>query len=128
MRLPSSLAAALVFAASGCTIMPLNSDAGTSGGTPTTETVGDQCAALASAFCTHIISDCGIAESLSDCITEESPTCCSVPSDCDAISQTSSSALASCESAIATQDCASATSSADGIADLGACQGIPTRP
>jgi len=113
--------------AAGCTIKPLDSDAGTSSG-GSTETVGDQCAAIASAFCNHVISNCGFVDSLADCIAMESPTCCSVPSDCAAISQTSSSALASCESAIATQDCASATSSVDGIADLGACQGIPARP
>ncbi|HEY4014350.1 MAG TPA: hypothetical protein VGM06_13495 [Polyangiaceae bacterium] len=136
MRKKSVLAAALMtaaigavapFASSGCTIQPLEGDAGTTGGGPAPdETVGDQCSAIASAFCTHVIDDCGFTDSLADCLSQETPTCCSVASDCDAISQTSSSALDACTAAIAAQDCATATS--DGIVDLEDCQGIPARP
>jgi hypothetical protein len=130
--LRSAMTAALLVGAMGavgtpgCTIQPLGSDAGTGGGGTTTQTVGDECAALATAFCTHVIDDCGVADSLADCLSTESPTCCSVPSDCDAISETTSGELDACTSEIAQQDCASAT--ADGIADLPSCQGIPVRP
>jgi hypothetical protein len=138
VRARSILAAAVVigstlalgaFGSTGCTIQPLGSDAGTSSGgttTTSTETVGDECSAMASAFCTHVVDDCGFPDTIADCITMELPTCCSVGSDCDGISPTTSSTLDSCTSAIASQDCDSAVS--DGISDLPECQGLPERP
>jgi hypothetical protein len=138
VRARSILAAAVVigsmlalgtFGSTGCTIQPFGSDAGTSSGgttTPSTETVGDECDTIASAFCMHVVDDCGFADTVADCITNELPTCCTVGSDCDGISPTTSSTLDSCTSAIAAQDCASATS--DGISDLPECQGLPERP
>jgi hypothetical protein len=115
------VAAACIFLA--CTLPTTQSDAGTGDAGP--QTVGDQCSAIASAFCNRSISGCGFADTLSDCIANEGPTCCT-GSACNAISKSSQSALDACDSAIAFEDCNSVVTV--GARGLASCQGVPQGP
>jgi hypothetical protein len=110
-------------AALGCTIHTIASDAGPDDAG--SQTVGDQCAAIATAFCTQAIGTCGVPEALSDCIANETPTCCT-GSTCNAVSQSSPLALEDCKSAIAVEPCNLVVNA--GAAGLAACNGIPKKP
>jgi hypothetical protein len=125
MSIRSVWAAAVATCALGslsCTIQPLGTDAGAN--STATQTVGDQCSAIALAFCTEAIDSCGIPDSISDCIDNETPLCCS-GSACNAISRTSASALDACTAALRVEDCNSVVNAGPSIA---ACEGIPQAP
>jgi hypothetical protein len=110
-------------AALGCTIHTIGADAGPDDAG--SQTVGDQCAAIATAFCTQAIGTCGVADTLSNCIANEMPSCCT-GSTCNAISQSSPRALEACTSAIAVESCYLVVTA--GWAGLAACNGIPKKP
>jgi hypothetical protein len=115
--------AAVASATLACTIHAIPDDAGTTDAG--SQTVGDQCSAIAAAFCTRAIGTCGVVQDLSTCIANEMPTCCT-GSTCSAISQSSPGALEACKSAIAVEDCNLVVNA--GPAGLSACNGIPKKP
>jgi hypothetical protein len=116
-----TVAAACIFLA--CTLPTTQSDAGTGDAGP--QTVGDQCSAIALAFCNRAIGGCGFADTLSDCVANEVLSCCT-GSECNAISKSSQSALDACDAAIAFEDCHSVVTF--GPRGLASCQGVPQKP
>lgn len=117
----SFFAAAL--AASCVSCAPANT--GADGGAAGSQTVGDQCSAIAQAFCEHAINDCLVLLSLGDCTSNEMAMCC-VGSACNAISNASPAALDACTSAIPTEDCNSVVNAS--WQGLAACQSVPSPP
>jgi hypothetical protein len=110
------LAAPLV----ACTIKPLPSDAGT--GDAGSQTVGDQCSAIATELCEQAAS-CGSPSPLDQCVSSETVACCT-GSACSVLSLSPASAVDACKQAIGAEDCYSMT--INPAPD--ACAGIPQKP
>ena len=108
---PAIAHAALLMAATACTIGPGSGDGGTGGsgggggGTTTTTvmTVGDQCTAVLTAFCQKA-GACAVLTSLSDCISGNMALCCTGTA-CDATSTLSDATVTTCEQTITAEDC-----------------------
>ncbi len=107
--------------APACTIKPLPSDAGT--GDAGSQTVGDQCTAIATELCEQAASRCGSLGPLDQCVSSEVVACCT-GSACSALSLSPASAVDACKQAIDAEDCYSMTINAAPAA----CVGIPQKP
>jgi hypothetical protein len=92
-----------VLGASGCIYSPTSgSDAGV--GEAGTQTVGDQCMAIDTEFCSYAINMCGGGGDLSGCVTNNMSACC-MGSACSAISQYPQSTVDTCKAQIDLEDC-----------------------
>jgi hypothetical protein len=88
------------------------------------QTAGEQCNAIALAYCNQAISGCGIPDTLSECVADQTLTCCS-GSGCNVVSTATPSALDACTSAVSSEDCNSVVNV--GPSGLTACQGVPSQ-
>ncbi len=111
--------AAVTIGAFACNITEVGSDAGPSDAAP--QMVGDQCSAIAGAFCNRAIGGCSVPDTLADCISNETVACCT-GSACTSISKLSASALDGCTSDLAAEDCNSVVNVSP--FDVASCQGV----
>jgi len=86
-----------------CMIGPTASDAGTP--EAGTATVGDQCTAVVTEFCSQAIGRCMVLGfTLKDCIDADMPMCCT-GSVCNRTSTLPASTIDTCKAAIDAEDC-----------------------
>ena len=104
-----------------CTIKPLPSDAGAVDAG--SQTVGNQCTAIATELCEQAASRCGDPSPLDQCVSSETVACCT-GSACSELSLSPASAVDACKQAIDAEDCYSMTINAA----PDACAGIPQKP
>ena len=88
----------------GCVYTPTSgSDAGA--GDAGMQTVGDQCMAIDTEFCSQAINRCALVGfTLADCISNNMPTCCT-GSACAKLSMYPQSAVDVCKNDIDVEDC-----------------------
>jgi hypothetical protein len=78
---------------------------GDDAGTPT-GTLGEQCSAIVTEFCSQAINRCGLQGfSQNDCVTNDTPQCCSAGNTCDQKATQPESAVDTCKSDIDSEDC-----------------------
>lgn len=78
---------------------------GDDAGAPT-GTLGSQCTAIVSEFCSQAINRCALQGfSQSDCVTNDMPQCCTSGASCDQKATQPQSAVDSCKSDIDIEDC-----------------------
>jgi hypothetical protein len=107
-----------------CTIKTSGSDAGAIDSATGSQSIGDQCTAIATEFCAQAINRCGITGfTLNDCITNDVPMCCA-GSVCGETSLSSPTAIAACRNAIDALDCNFIVNSTLPPA----CAGVPQKP
>jgi hypothetical protein len=107
-----------------CTIKTSASDAGPIDSATGSQSIGDQCTAIATEFCAQAINRCGIMGfTLNDCITNDVPMCCA-GSVCGETSLSSPTAIAACRNAIDAFDCNFIVNSTLPPA----CAGVPQKP
>jgi hypothetical protein len=92
-----------------CTFGPADDDGGTSSGSTTVMTLGDQCDAVDSAFCQQG-PRCNIAVDLASCIANLRPLCCNGTA-CSVTSSISASVVSSCQLQMQALDCNSIANS-----------------
>ena len=103
MRGTLAFCLALAWLCAGCDIGPAATDAGA--GDAGTQTVGDQCTAIDTEFCSQAISRCNMTGfTLADCVTNNMGQCCT-GSACSAVSKYPMSAVSTCTGEIDTEDC-----------------------
>ena len=60
-----------------------------------TQTVGEQCTTIVTAFCTQVSGPCAVGVILADCIARDMPMCCT-GSACNAVSRSSGATVSAC--------------------------------
>jgi hypothetical protein len=110
--------------AGGCTLDLPGTDAGASDAAveAATQTVGDQCTAIATEFCSQL-PRCNIGGSVADCIASYTPQCCA-GSVCNGTSKSPPSAIDGCKTSIDQADCNAIVNSQLPPA----CAGLPQKP
>jgi hypothetical protein len=107
---PTGACAVAAVLAAGCTITLPGADAGSGTGTATgtdatTQTVNDQCIAIANEFCSQAVTRCGsVTFTQAECVANDMSTCCQ-GSSCNATSSVSASTISACTAAIDKEDC-----------------------
>jgi len=121
----AAIAPAMAVGVSGCIIGDAGGDdgsaaAGDGGG----QSVGDQCTAIATEWCTQAINRCAMAGfTLNDCVQNDLTMCCT-GSVCSETSKSPASSIDTCKTAIDQVDCnyiANSTLPSE-------CQGLPQKP
>jgi len=92
-----------VFGSSSCIqIGPDSSDGGTDSGAATTHTLGDQCAAIATEYCSRT-DDCELEQDPQSCQDEAVSSCCG--SHCNDTSSIDETAVETCVDDLRSADC-----------------------
>jgi hypothetical protein len=113
---------ATIVAAGGCTLTTTGDGAGTGAGT-STQSVGDQCTAIATEYCTQGINRCGVLEPLDTCVNSFVLRCCT-GSACNQTAQSSSAEVDACKQALDAEDCNGIVNGASPTA----CMSLPRKP
>jgi hypothetical protein len=99
----------LLIAAGLSALDPCAIDGGDDGGTAAeasaAQTVGTQCTAVVTDFCTQGPARCALGYAVSDCVATDMSQCCSSGNTCDEVSTSSQSDVDSCEADIGSTDC-----------------------
>jgi hypothetical protein len=110
--------AAMCSALDPCTLGP-NPDAGSSSGGGSSSgsssgslTVGTQCTAIVTEFCSQAVSRCALTGfTVSECVASDMPQCCSSGNTCNAPSTQPASSVDTCKTDIDAEDCNAVTNS-----------------
>jgi hypothetical protein len=94
-----------------CQLGPSGDDGGSSSSSGSSsdsgsETIGAQCSAIVTEFCSQAINRCGLAGfTLSDCVTNDMGQCCTSGGSCDQSSNEPASTVDTCKTDIDNEDC-----------------------
>jgi hypothetical protein len=99
-----------------CTLGPSADDGGSGSGSTSdggaSQTIGAQCNAIVTEFCSQAINRCGLSGfTVSDCVTNDMTQCCTSGASCSQQSNEPQSTVDTCKTDIDNEDCNSVVNS-----------------